>query len=435
MSYAQVDLIEVRAWDRTVGILALDPGTGYYAFEYHNEWIANGQPLSPIYMPKRRGTFVFPELSPQTYHRLPAMLGDALPDRFGNALVDAWMAENGVTPDLITPLDRLAYAADRGMGALTFHPPADRPQKDTTAVQLADLVTAARAMVSGKITTSPALHEALRQLIQVGTSAGGARAKAVIAYNPTTGQIQSGQLDAPEGFEHWLIKLDGVSSDLGRDYDPFTNSQGYGRVEYAYYHMALAAEVQMSESQLILEGERAHFMSRRFDRAADGQRIHMQSLCGLAHLDFNMRDTHSYNQYLTTINHLELGRDALTQAFRRVVFNVAAVNRDDHTKNLAFLLPEDGDWQLAPAFDITHAHNPNGEWTQRHLMSVNGKFDKINMDDLLAVGDYYLIPGYKSVISEVLSAVDQWNSFAELAGVDAETTVRIAGDHAKHRPQ
>lgn len=435
MSYTQVDLVEVRAWARTVGAVALDPGTGYYAFDYDTDWSTNGRPLSPLHLPNRRGTFVFPELSQQTYYRLPAMLADALPDRFGNALVDAWMAESGVAPDRITPLDRLAYAADRGMGALTFHPPADRPQKNSTAVQLADLVTAARAVVSGEITTSPTLHEALRQLIQVGTSAGGARAKAVIAYNPATGQIRSGQLDVPEGFEHWLIKLDGISSDLGRDYDPFTNSQGYGQVEYAYYLMALAAGVLMSESKLLPEGPRVHFLSRRFDRTADGKRVHMQSLCALAHLDFNLPDTHSYNQYLNTINQLELGRDALEQAFRRMVFNVAAVNRDDHTKNLAFLLPEHGDWQLAPAYDITHAHNPSGVWTRRHQMSVNGKFDKINMDDLWAVGDKYLVPGYKNVIGEVLSAVDQWSNFADLASVDGDTTRRIANDHARHRPR
>ena len=435
MSYTQVDLVEVRAWSRTVGAVALDPATGYYAFEYDNQWITKGQPLSPIYMPRQRGTFVFPQLSTQTYHRLPAMLADALPDRFGNALVDAWMAENGVTTDLITPLDRLAYAADRGMGALTFHPPADQPLSDTTAIQLADLVTASRAMVAGEITTSPALHDAIRQLIQVGTSAGGARAKAVIAYNPTTGQIRSGQLDVPEGFEHWLIKLDGISSDLGRDYDPFTNSRGYGQVEYAYYLMALAAGVQMSESKLLPEGPRVHFLSRRFDRTAGGKRIHMQSLCALAHLDFNVPDTHSYNQYLNTVSQLGLGHDALKQAFRRLVFNVVAVNRDDHTKNLAFLLPEDGDWQLAPAYDVTHAHNPNGVWTQRHQMSVNGKFDKITSNDLRAVGDKYMVPGYKNVINEVLIAVDQWPKFAELAGVDGETTVRIANDHAQHRPR
>lgn len=433
MSYAQVDLIEVRAWDRTVGIVALDPETEYYAFEYDNEWIAKGQPLSPIYMPKQRGTFVFPQLSIQTYHRLPAMLGDALPDRFGNALVDAWMADNGVPSDRITSLDRLAYAADRGMGALTFRPPADRPQKDTTAIQLADLVTAARAMVSGEITTSPNMHEALRQLIQVGTSAGGARAKAVIAYNPATDQIRPGQLDAPEGFEHWLIKLDGVESDLGRDYDPFTNSQGYGQVEYAYYLMALEAGVQMSECKLLLEGSRVHFLSRRFDRTADGHRLHMQSLCAIAHLDFNLLKTHSYNQYLDIVNQLDLGRNALEQAFRRMVFNVVAVNRDDHTKNLAFLLPEDGEWKLAPAFDMTHAHNPSGDWTRRHQMSINGKFDKISMDDLVAIGDHYQVRNYKKVIGEVQSAIDQWKNFADLAGVNDETTARIGNDHAKHK--
>jgi len=433
MSYAQVDLIEVRAWDRTVGIVALDPETEYYAFEYDDEWIAKGQPLSPIYMPKQRGTFVFPQLSIQTYLRLPAMLGDALPDRFGNALVDAWMADNGVPSDRITPLDRLAYAADRGMGALTFRPPADRPQKDTTAIQLADLVTAARAMVSGEITSSPNMHEALRQLIQVGTSAGGARAKAVIAYNPATDQIRPGHLDAPEGFEHWLIKLDGVDSDLGRDYDPFTTSHGYGQVEYAYYLMAVEAGVQMSECKLLLEGSRVHFLSRRFDRTADGHRLHMQSLCAIAHLDFNLLKTHSYNQYLDIVNQLDLGRDALEQAFRRMVFNVVAVNRDDHTKNLAFLLPEDGDWKLAPAFDMTHAHNPRGDWTRRHQMSINGKFDKISMDDLVTIGDHYQVRNYKKVIGEVQNAIDQWKNFADLAGVNDDTTSRIGDDHAKHK--
>ena len=435
MSYQQVDIVEVRAWENTVGAVALDPATGYYAFEYDNDWITNRLSLSPLHMPNRSGIFEFPQLSLQTYYRLPGMLADALPDKFGNALVDAWLAENGVSFDRITPLDRLAYAADRGMGALTFHPPISRPQEDATAVQLADLVRAARAMVSGEITTTPALHALLRQLIQVGTSAGGARAKAVIAYNPASGQIRQGQLNSPDGFEHWLIKLDGVGSDKGRDYDPFSDSQGYGRVEYAYYLMALDAGIQMSESQLLLEGPRAHFLSRRFDRTRDGRRVHLQSLCGLAHLDFKLPDTHSYNQYLNTIVELGLGRDALAQAFRRMVFNVAAVNRDDHTKNLAFLLPEGGDWQLAPAFDVTHAHNPGGEWTQRHQMSVNGKFDKINLDDLSAVGDHYLIHGYKNAVKEVLDAVDRWPNFAAVASVDGDTTARIAGDHARHRPR
>ncbi len=435
MSYQQVDLVEVRAWARTVGAVALDPATGYYAFDYDNDWITNGRKLSPLHMPNQLGTFVFTQLSRQTYYRLPAMLADALPDKFGNALVDAWLADNGIPINRITPLDRLAYAADRSMGALTFHPPVNRDQEDTTAIQLADLVRAAREMVSGEITSAPALNALLRQLIQVGTSAGGARAKAVIAYNRATGQIRPGQLNAPDGFEHWLIKLDGINSHVARDHDPFTSSQGYGRVEYAYYLMALEASIEMSESQLLPEGPRAHFLSRRFDRTLDGRRVHMQSLCGLAHLDFNLSDTHSYNQYLDTIIELGLGRDALAQAFRRIVFNVAAVNRDDHTKNLAFLLPEDGDWQLAPAFDVTHVHNPSGEWTQRHQMSVNGKFDKINLEDLLAVGDHYLIHGYKNVIGEVLQAIDRWPNFAGLSAVDDDTTRRIADDHARHRPR
>ena len=444
MSYQQVDVVEVRAWGQTVGAVALDPASGFYAFEYDDGWIATGRELAPLHLPARPGTFTFPDLNPRTYFRLPAMLADALPDRFGNALVDAWLAENGVPRGQITPLDRLAYAATRAMGALTFHPPADRPATEATAIQLADLVTAARAAISTDLHVSigdePApLADALRQLIQVGTSAGGARAKAVVAYNPETGQIRSGQVDAPAGYEQWLVKLDGIGTDPSRE-DDFgagvdPDRVPYCRIEYAYYLMALDAGIVMSECRLLPEGPRTHFLTRRFDRGEGGERIHLQSLCAMAHLDFNLADTHSYSQYLSTVTRLELGSAALEQAYRRMVLNVAAVNRDDHTKNFAFLLPEDGPWQLAPAYDVTHAHNPRGEWTQRHQMSVNGAFDGITRTDLEAVGDRHLVPGYASVIDDVLRAVDRWPTHAEAAGIDQSVTARIAADLERHRPR
>lgn len=428
MSYLPASLVEVRAWGRTVGAVALDTATRFYAFEYDQEWVTNGQPLSPIEMPNRTGVFVFPGLNPQTFQRLPAMLADCLPDRFGNALVNAWMAEQGIEQAAITPLDRLAYAADRSMGALEFLPPAGSAATPATAIQLADLVTAARAALAGDLASAP--KDSLRELIQVGTSAGGARAKAVITFNRATSQIRSGQFDAPEGFEHWLIKLDGVNTDPTREVDPFTTGAGYGRVEFAYYLMATASGMDMAECHLLPEGPRHHFMTRRFDRDESGQRIHMQTLCGLAALDFNLAAAHSYAQYMDAIKRLELGSHAREEAFRRMVFNVLAVNRDDHTKNLAFLLPREGEWQLAPAYDVTHAHNPSGEWTNEHQMAVNGKRRDIDLDDLVEFGDRFLVPGYRDVIAKVEAAVKRWPEFAEKAGLDEAHMERIASDLA-----
>jgi serine/threonine-protein kinase HipA len=433
MSYEPAEIIEVRAWGRTVGAVAPDSAHRTYAFEYDRDWIAHGSHLAPLLMPNRPGPFVFPSLDAMTFRQLPPMLADCLPDRFGNALVDAWMAEQGVPASAITPLDRLAYAADRAMGALEFLPPAGEPTDLITAIQLADLVTAARAAIVGDLENAP--KDALRELIQVGTSAGGARPKAVIAYNRVTGQVRSGQLAAPEGFEHWLIKLDGVVEDPTRERDPFTSGAGYGKVEYAYSLMAKAAGVEMSECLLLPEGPRTHFMTRRFDRDDAGERVHMQTLCGLAALDFNIADAHSYAQYLGTINDLGLGPRALEQAFRRTTFNVAAMNRDDHTKNLAFLLPENGDWALAPAYDVTHSHNPEGKWTGRHQMSVNGKREGIGLADLYDFGDRFAVPGYRNAVAEVLDATDRWNEFAETAGVDGAHIDRVASDLESARPR
>jgi serine/threonine-protein kinase HipA len=432
VSYQQVDLVEVRAWGSTVGAVALDPRTGFYAFEYDEAWAGGTRELAPLHLPNGPGAFVFPELSRATYYGLPAMLADALPDRFGNALVNAWLAEQGVRPGQITALDRLAYAADRAMGALTFHPPADQPAPGATAIQLADLVAAARSSLVGTAKPTGELHDAFRQLIQVGTSAGGARAKAVVAYHPATGQLRSGQLDTPEGFEHWLLKLDGIGDDPDLDDNLLGEPAPYCRIEYAYSLMSRAAGIDMAECRLLAEGPRTHFMTRRFDRLAGGKRVHLQSLCALAHLDFNLVDTHSYSQYLATVTALELGADALEQAYRRMVFNVAGLNRDDHTKNFAFLMPESGGWALAPAYDVTHAHNPFGVWTRRHQMSVNGKFDGIELDDLLAVGDRHLVPGYREVIEDVRVAVARWPEFGAAAGLTDAQSARIAADLTAH---
>ena len=430
MAYQRVDVLEVRAWGETVGAVALDPATGFYAFEYDDAWLGRGVEVAPLRMPARPGTYVFPELSERTYSRLPAMLADSLPDRFGNALVTAQLAEEGVAPDRITPLARLAYTADRGMGALEYHPPAGRPVEHSTALQLADLVVAARQALRGQFTGDEATHEALAQLIQVGTSAGGARAKAIVCFNPATGQVRSGQLAAPHGYEYWLLKLDGVD-----DAAQFGPPEGFGRIEYAYHLMATAAGIEMEPCRLLQENDRAHFMTRRFDRRADGSKLHVQTLCAIDHLDFNLADTNSYSQYLDVIDRLTLGPDALEQAFRRIVFNVAAGNRDDHTKNVAFRCDEHGHWSLAPAYDVNHAHNPQGQWTQRHQMSVNGKFAEITNADLFEVADRFAIPSPPHAIADVLAAVDNWPAFAAQAGVASHDIDRIAADLDRLRPR
>jgi serine/threonine-protein kinase HipA len=356
------------------------------------------------------------------------MLADSLPDRFGNALVTAKLAEEGISAAEITSLDRLAYTADRGIGALEYFPPVEVPPRHTTAIQLADLVVAARNAVRGQFAGDDATREALTQLIQVGTSAGGARPKAVVCFNPTTGQVRSGQLGAPEGYEHWLLKLDGV------DEARFGAPVGFGRIEYAYSLMAGDCGIEMEPCRLLVENDRAHFMTRRFDRRADGSKIHVQTLCALDHLDFNLIDTHSYAQYLDVIDRLGLGPDALEQGFRRIAFNVAAADRDDHTKNLSFCCDEAGRWSLAPAYDVNHAYNPAGRWTQRHQMSVNGKFEGIGRADLLELADRFVVPSPTKVLAEVLDAVQRWPSFAEQAAVSAREVERISADMDALRP-
>jgi serine/threonine-protein kinase HipA len=436
MTYQPVGVVEVLAWHQRVGAAALDQRSGWYAFAYDPAWIETGIELAPLHMPLRPEPYQFPGLSRETYYGLPPLLADALPDAFGNALVDQWMSEHGVSPGDITPLDRLAYAADRALGALEFRPPArDRSDEAPTAVQLADLVLAARQVVTGDVGNDESARDALQDLIHVGTSAGGARPKAVVAYNPQTSQIRSPYAAAAEGFEQWLIKLDGVSS-RGLDGHGSDLGQGtpYGRIEYGYSLMAGAAGLDMAPCRILAEGPRRHFMTRRFDRGPDNERHHVLTLCGLAHLDFNMIGAHSYDQYLQTVQQLGLGPEALQQAYRRMVFNVMAVNRDDHTKNLSFLLPHHGRWQLAPAYDISHAYRPDSVWTQKHLMSVNGRFEGITKDDLQAVGERHHVPAYRRVGRETAEAVHRWPEFAEEAEVPGDAIAQIAGDMERFRP-
>jgi serine/threonine-protein kinase HipA len=415
--------IEVRVWGKSVGAVAADPVTGYYAFEYDPAWRRSGIELAPLTMPltARQEVFVFPNLA-DSYLHLPALLSDALPDAFGNALIDAWMAKQGVTRASITALDRLAYMGRRGMGALEFRPALGSQKESAKPIEMQQLVEAARKVVQGDLASDAHARAALANIIRVGTSAGGARAKAVVAWNPQTNELRSGQFDVEPGFTHWLLKFDGI----GKDFE-LGSSGGYGRIEYGYHLMANAAGIDLAPCRLLEENGRAHFMTQRFDRDGNAKHHH-QSLCAMAHLDYKQRGTHGYEQLFLTIADLGLGPAAFEQAFRRMVFNVVARNCDDHTKNHGFLLRQGEGWSLAPAYDVTHAHNPAGEWTAQHLLGVNGKFDGITRADLIAVADRFSVPNARRAIEEVVAAVVRWREFAQAAGLPPDRTAEIQLD-------
>ncbi|MHB8289152.1 MAG: type II toxin-antitoxin system HipA family toxin [Acidimicrobiales bacterium] len=425
MPYQPVDVIEVRCWGSRVGAVALDERSGFYVFEYERAWVNSGVELAPTTMPVAGSarSFVFPTLPPDTYCRLPSMLADSLPDDFGNALMTAYLANEGVTPGQITALDRLAYLGTRGIGALEFHPLRGPRTRKATAIELSELVVAARSALSGRTAYEDGLTDAISHLIAVGTSAGGARAKAVVALNPDTGELRSGQVPADPGFEQWLLKLDGVGADLD-----LGASGHFGRIEYAYHLMATAAGIEMTECRLLEEGGRAHFMTRRFDRVPGGGKVHAQTLCALAHLDFRRIGAHDYAQLFLHIELLGLGPETRAEVFRRMVFNVAVANCDDHTKNFSFLLPQGGQWCLSPAYDVTHAHALDSQWTRQHLMAVNGRTTGITRADVSEVGDRFGVPGASGIIERVLDAAATWPAFADQAGVPEATSDHISRD-------
>lgn len=353
------------------------------------------------------------------------MLADSLPDDFGNALIDAYLARQGIDKSAISMLDRLSYLGKRAMGALEFRPSMQGVARKPTALDLSRLVLASRMVLQGALAGDSETEAALKSLIQVGTSAGGARAKAVIAWNPVTQEVRSGQLPVDEGFEHWLIKFDGIGDDreLG-------TAGNFGRIEFAYYLMATAAGIPMMPCRLLEEQGRAHFMTQRFDRTGNAKH-HIQTLCAMNHLDFRQRATHDYGQLFLTLNELNLGIESRADAFRRMAFNVLAANCDDHTKNTSFLLKQDDSWQLSPAYDVTHAYNPTGEWTYQHLMSINGKFADITLKDLYETADRFSVPGFKHLVSQVRDALARWPEFAAEAGLPPAVAAKLEQDFVR----
>jgi serine/threonine-protein kinase HipA len=407
-------VVRVDAWGQTVGAVALDPSTGLGIFEYEPEWVATRRELSPILAPTSARIARGESRSRETFLGLPPFLADSLPDDFGNAIVDAYLAREGIDAGEFSALDRLVYAGGRALGALEFHPPAPRVQTPS-ALDLSTLVTEARRALRGDLAHDP--ETSIRDLFGVGTSAGGARAKAVIAID-AAGRVRSGSVPPERGWTDYLLKFDGTGNDAHA-------TDGYTRIEYAYHSMAAAAGITVPEARLLEEGGRAHFLTKRFDRE-DGTRVHLQSLCAMRGLDFRLVGTHDYGQYLSTIGDLRLGVDALAEGFRRAVFNVFAYNRDDHTKNVAFLMGSDGRWRLAPAFDLTFAFRPDSPWVARHQMGVDGVFADPTRDDLERLGDRWAVPGIRGILAEVAEAVARWRDFADQAGVDTARRDAIA---------
>jgi len=423
----------VRLWGRTIGAVTMNGRRAPAAFQYTPDFADSGIQVAPLMLPLRRQAYEFPELPRGTFHGLPGLLADSLPDRFGNALIDAWLATTGRTPDRFSPIERLCYTGARGMGALEFAPAlGPRPRNATrididALVQLASAILSQRRSFRGKLSAA-SRKKALADILKVGTSAGGARAKAVIAWNRKTNEVRSGQIAAGPGFTYWLLKFDGVAGNRDKELD---DPQGYGAIEYAYSLMARAAGIAMSECRLLEEHGRRHFMTRRFDRLADGGKLHMQSLGALAHFDYNQPGAYSYEQALLAIRQLDLPMSALEEQFRRMLFNIVARNQDDHVKNIAFLMDRDGRWSLAPAFDVTYSYNPSGDWTATHQMTVNGKRDGFVMADVRAVAK---TAGLKrgraeAIYEDVRTAVACWQAFAGKAELGGELVRKIGNVH------
>lgn len=416
-----VTVATIKIWGYDVGAVMWDENRMYASVEFNQAFIDYGLDLAPVMMPLsvlRSGNriFSFPGLNRETFSGLPGLLADSLPDRFGNILLDQWLASQGRTKQGVNPVERLCYTGNRGMGALEYKPvmnmlKADKGEK----LEVDRLVHLARAVLNEKDELKTDFFDdnfdGLKQIIQVGTSAGGARAKAVIAFNEHTGEVRSGQIIAGSGFNYWLIKFDGVTNKaLG---DP----EGYGRIEYAYYLMARSCGIEMTECRLLEENGRAHFLTRRFDRNAAGEKHHMQTLCGMAHLDYNNPLAYAYEDAFEVMRLLRLPYSDAEQLFRRMVFNVLARNQDDHTKNISFLMNKNGNWKLAPAYDVTYAYNPENRWVFQHQMAVNGKRQDISNSDFAAVAKQMNIKKHQVIVDEIHASIQQWRGFAAEAGV------------------
>lgn len=415
------DSAQVMLWGSWIGAVTWLEDREIGVFQYSPEFLQSGIELAPVSMPLAEFPYEFPALARNTFKGLPGLLADSLPDKYGNAIIDAWLASDGRTAASFHPVERLCYVGIRGMGALEFEPPALGPPESKRAVDVASLVDLANRILAergslGGVFSGDDDHEAINDILRVGTSAGGARPKAILAWNPATGEFRSGQVDAGEGFEHWLMKFDGISSP--RDVE-IAAPTGYGRIEYAYHLMAVEAGIEMMPCDLHDEGGRSHFMTKRFDRRGRRGKLHMQSLGAMGHFDYRQPGSHSYEQAIQVMQRMGLPRKDVEQQVLRAAFNVVARNCDDHVKNIAFLMNRRGEWSLSPAFDVSYAWNPSGEWTSRHQMSISGKRERFERADLLALAGTAGIKRARAdrMLDRVIAAVRRWPDFAAEAKV------------------
>ena len=426
-----VDAAEVKIWGEFAGAVRWDADQQLASFQYDEKFLQKGFDLAPIKMPISNGgrIYSFPELRPAkeeevaTFKGLPGLLADSLPDKYGNQLIDVWLAQNGRPAGSLNPVELLCFIGSRGMGALEFEPSQLKPGKQSFAIEVSSLVEVARRMTAIRSDFHAHLdkedQKAMGEILKIGTSAGGVRPKAVVAFNRRTGEIRSGQTKAPAGFEHWLIKLDGVSD------AQFGASRGYGRVEYAYYLMAKDCGIHMMESELFEENGRAHFMTQRFDREGNSTRHHIQTFCGIQHFDYNNLYGFSYEQLFQTMRMLKLTYPEAEQMFRRMVFNVMATNYDDHTKNFSFRLKQGGKWELAPAYDMCYSYSPTNIWVSQHTLSINGKHIGIQASDLLKIAEANSIKGAEKIIEEIRKMVCNWSEYSKKVKVDSTLSSSI----------
>ncbi|WP_022761393.1 type II toxin-antitoxin system HipA family toxin [Butyrivibrio sp. AD3002] len=415
---------EVYLWGTRIGTLHLGDDEIYAEFEYDKDFVdatrGTDIQLSPIKMPISNRVYKFTDIG-DSFRGVPGMIADSLPDKFGNAVIRSWLSSQGKSESDFNVIDRLCYTGSRGMGALEYVPAQGPISTDSEIVDVSEMVKFASAVLTNRedIILDAEKDMTYSQLLRLGTSAGGARAKAVIAWNEKTNEVKSGQVDAGDGFDYWIIKFDGVGKNGDHGLE---DSVEYTKIEYAYYKMALDAKIEMNECRILSENERNHFMTKRFDRD-NNQKIHMQTLAAIGHLDYNVPRLCGYEQAANFMQEMNLGNNEVQKLFRRMVFNVLAVNQDDHVKNISFLMDRNGIWRLAPAYDMTFAYDPDNQWLKAHQMLINGKSTGMLREDILAAGRNMGISNAVSnaIIDEVEYAVNNWIRYAEQAEIKEST--------------
>ncbi|MEH6648879.1 MAG: type II toxin-antitoxin system HipA family toxin [Motiliproteus sp.] len=415
--------IAVKLWGNLVGAITWDDDRSLGRFAYAPEFVDSGLEIAPLTMPLTRNRlFEFPaHVRTKSFMGLPGLIADCLPEKFGNAVLAAKLGKVGRSLDEVTPVERLTYLGARSMGALEFEPDYDTwPDSKPVSIVIEELVSVAEAVLKQRGSTESSLSNGnFDTLVQVGTSAGGAKAKAVIAWNEETNQVVSGASKAPEGFGYWLMKFDEVHN------EEHATSRHIGQIEYAYYKMALLADIPMMRCELFEDAGRHHFMAERFDRYSDGEKVHVQSFCGMAHADRDPPGSQGYEQLFVTARKLGLGQDTLDQIYRRMVFNILARNHDDHTKNHAFMMDMEGQWELTPAYDICFSYKPGNKFIESHQMSCNGKREGFSYADLIQAARAGDVSNPQQIIEQVNDALLAWPDIAKDAGLEAKQYASI----------